>query len=97
MPVSPEILAAQQAYAARPFATRIKTRTFSGTSRFDTFNEALEYAGHSMDCHRKDIERFGYANQYNDCRIEIVLRDGAKLPWEIVGGLLNWDGTVYAI
>jgi hypothetical protein len=40
MTISPDILAAQAAYAARPFAAYAYTSLSSGTNRFDTFNEA---------------------------------------------------------
>lgn len=41
--VSPEILAAQQAYAARPFSVRWRDSHFSGTFRFETLDEAYDY------------------------------------------------------
>lgn len=43
MTIAPEILAAQQAYAARPFAVRWVDSHFSGTFRFETFDEAFDY------------------------------------------------------
>ena len=43
MSVSPEILAKQAAYAARPFAVRWCDSHASGTYRFNTLDEAYEY------------------------------------------------------
>lgn len=43
MTVSPDTLAKQQAYAARPWAARLETSHFGGTFRFDTEAEALDY------------------------------------------------------
>jgi hypothetical protein len=43
MHISPEIRAAQEAYAARPFAVRWEDSHMSGTFRFDSFTEAFDY------------------------------------------------------
>ena len=43
MRLSPEIQAAQAAYAARPYAVRWVDSHGSGTFRFDTFAEAFDY------------------------------------------------------
>ena len=43
MTVSPEIAAAQAAYARRPYAARQQSYCFSGTFRFDTFEQARQY------------------------------------------------------
>lgn len=44
MSVSPEILAQQAAYAARPYAVRWVDSHFATTNRFSTLNGAFEYA-----------------------------------------------------
>lgn len=41
--ISAEILALQEAYAARPFAVRWHDSHFSGTFRFHTLNDAFQY------------------------------------------------------
>jgi hypothetical protein len=43
MTTSPEILAMQRAYAARPYAASLRTSNCSCTNRFDTFTEARNY------------------------------------------------------
>lgn len=52
MSVSPEILAKQQEYAARPYAARVVTGNFSGTFRFDTYEDAVAYL-------RQQVKRHG--------------------------------------
>jgi hypothetical protein len=41
--VSFDVLVAQAAYAARPFAVRWIDSHYSGTFRFETYDEAFEY------------------------------------------------------
>lgn len=43
METDPEILAAQEAYEARPFAVRWVDSHFAGTFRFHTYDEAFDY------------------------------------------------------
>lgn len=43
MTISPDILAKQAAYAARPFAAYVNTSDFSTAQRFDTEGEAVAY------------------------------------------------------
>lgn len=52
MSVSPEIAAAQAAYAAKPFFAYVRSYGFSGGFRFDTFEAARDYL-------RQQIERKG--------------------------------------
>ena len=55
MQVSPEVAAAQAAYAARPYAARLETSHFASTSRFDTESEAIDYLFRGYAMTRKNI------------------------------------------
>jgi hypothetical protein len=50
-----EIKAAQTAYAARPFAVRWVDSHVSTTNRFDTFDEAFQYAQDMWAMIRKEV------------------------------------------
>jgi hypothetical protein len=55
--VTPAVRAAQEAYAARPFAVRWCDSHFSNMSRFDTLDEAFEYIRCQWVRVRKQVER----------------------------------------
>lgn len=53
--VSDEILAKQQAYAARPVAVHWRDSHFSGTFRFDTLGEAFAYVDQQWSRIRRNV------------------------------------------
>lgn len=85
MTVSPEILAAQAAYAARPFMARNHSGRFSGSFRFDTFEEARQYLAEQLGRH--GISKSGAwdikAMYAHDCFVEMP--DGSKLFMDDLG------------
>lgn len=63
MSVSPEIKAAQEAYAARPFFAYVRSYGFSGGFRFHTFEEARAHLAHQID--RKGVCWSGSSSSLN--------------------------------
>jgi hypothetical protein len=54
MSIAPDILAAQNAYAARPFMAYLRTDNFSAGFRFDTEAEAVAYVADQALRYRKN-------------------------------------------
>jgi hypothetical protein len=68
--ISAEIYAAQQAYAARPFAVRWYDSHYSATHRFHTFNEAFDYAQDQWQRICRDVARWRFhASHLQACAI----------------------------
>lgn len=84
MTVSPEIAAAQAAYAARPFLARASSFNFSGSFRFDSFEEARQYLADQLG--RKGAVWDGSSSSRNpglkmrSCYVEMP--DGSTLDLE---------------
>jgi hypothetical protein len=85
MTVSPEILAAQAAYKARPFMARNNSGTFSGSFRFDTFEGARKYLADQLA--RQGVSKSGaWAREglyVHECFVEMP--DGSKLFMDDLG------------
>lgn len=97
-----DILTSQQEYAARPFAARVQTGNFSGTFRFDAFEDAVAYL-------RQQVKRHGILpvrsadnwsndgvrpHRFDTC---VIMPDGSELDLEALGvaaqpqgPLANW-------
>jgi hypothetical protein len=60
MTISKEIATAQANYAAKPFAVRWVTSHFSGTFRFDTFDEAFDYVQEQWVKVQKQVRNNAY-------------------------------------
>lgn len=79
--VSPEIRAAQEAYAARPFAVMWRDSHAQVPSRFNTFDDAFEYVQEQWARIRKTVAtRRHYASDLRRSYIEtpegrVSLRD----------------------
>lgn len=77
--VSPEIAAAQAAYGARPFAVYWRNSHFSGTFRFHTAGEAIDYIFQQWASNRSVVLRERYrATDLHASYFEGP--DGQKIP-----------------
>lgn len=56
--LSSEIAAAQAAYAARPYAVRLRTSHYSCTNRFNTLAEAIHYLSEQYTRATRVTERY---------------------------------------
>lgn len=77
----------QQAYAARPFAARVETSHFSGTFRFDTEAEAIDYLHQQFAWVKRVIRNREYGNAWVnfDCQRSVLQRpDGQVIPAKYV-------------
>lgn len=89
MNTSPEILASQQAYAARPYAVRIQTSHFSGTSRFDTLVEAIGYLT-SQYVRMKAVVKAERCRSFDAQRSELILPGDVRVACcEFIGSDLS--------
>lgn len=92
MTVSPEIAAAQAAYAARPFNVYWRTSHFSGMFRFHTAGEAIDYIFQQW----ASIRRMAAAERYHESflwKSYFEGPDGAKIPAQYV--VLSADVSSY--
>jgi hypothetical protein len=66
-----DIKASQESYANRPYAARLITSHFSGTFRFDTLSEAIEYLSKQYQEGKKTVsrERCRSFDAYRSCLI----------------------------
>lgn len=76
--ISAEIEAAQAAYAARPFAVRWVDSNVSCTNRFDTFQEAFQYAQDMWAMIRKEAAERGHVESHL-WQSNIQMPDGSSL------------------
>lgn len=97
MTVSPDIAAAQAAYAARPFAASITTEGFSGTFRFDTLEQAHAYLRQQINSH--GFLQHGVTNNWSNKGVRthildtcITLADGTKQDLEEAGIAAQTEG-----
>lgn len=97
MSVSPEIAAAQAAYAARPFAASITTEGFSGTFRFDTLGEAHAYLRQQITRH--GFLQYGVTNNWSNKGVRtskfdthVTLADGTEQSLEEAGIAAQTEG-----
>lgn len=81
--ISPEIAAAQAAYAARPFAVYWRTSSFSGTFRFHTAGEAIDYIFQQWASIRRKVRQERYHESFL-WQSYFEGPDGQKIPAKYV-------------
>lgn len=97
MSISAEILAAQAAYKARPFAASITTEGFSSSFRFDTREQAVAYLRQQIGRH--GFLQYGVTNNWSNKGVRthisdtyITMPDGAELDLEAAGIAAQTEG-----
>lgn len=77
-----DIKAAQEAYAARPYAARVETSHFSGTFRFHTRDGAFDYIFDQYKRFRRQVAEGTYGRDWTNFdlyRSYVVGPDGQKM------------------
>jgi len=87
MSVSPEILAKQEAYAARPFAAYVNSSHYSCAMRFHTEAEAIDYLFQMLKVTKEYANDPSWAGSWVgfDCgRSYLERSDGERIPAKFV-------------
>ena len=85
---SPEILAAQAAYAARKWAVRYRYHFGSGITRTHTFGDAIQYVDHMIKLNK--VQCVGYPGCEVDLRIEVTGPGGTFAAADIARVAAVW-------